>query len=181
MTSFCCFRKCLQWYLELLTISCCPCRFPHGSPCTGQLQQEAGSTSSTGHKCPSLRMSLASALFFETLLHPKALSGCPLLDAESPCVSRVTASYLWLAALLLGNMPLFASNQACWDGCTAVAGTAGCCGTLLTPGCGCFGSWTGCQGVCHHLRSNTGLPAGFLKCKLQLQCDTYPLFFPFLF
>lgn len=127
------------------------------------------------------RYLLAVLLFSETLLREKASSSYPLLDTESPCVSRVTASYLWLAALLLDDMPLVAPNQARWGGCTAVAGTAGCCGTLLTPGCGCFGSWTGCQGVCHHLRSNTGLPAGFLKCKLQLQCDTYPLFFPFLF
>lgn len=152
-----------------------------GHPAQGSCSRRLGLRPARVINVPARGRHLLVPLFFETLLHPNALSGCPLLDAESPCVSRVTASYLWLAALLLGDMPLFASNQACWDGCPAGAGTAACCGTLLTPGCGCFGSWTGCQGVCHHLRSNTGLPAGFLKCKLQLQCDTYPLFFPFLF
>lgn len=84
----------------------------------------------------------------------------------------------WPAVPLHDGVPLFAAGQMCWDGCMVVAGTACCCETLAWSS-SCFGSRTDCQHVCHHLMSSTGGPAGFLKCKSQLQCDVHPFSFFF--
>lgn len=165
LTRFCCFRKHLQWYLGLSLTSCCLsllifCSLhPVGAGVMlcPPLLQEAGAVPSTELECkPSSTFSSPHLPSWKVnpsfcASHLQAGGSCCL--GLALCCAAVGARG---AAASLGG------SVVCRDGWFAVAAEHQVWQLDRLPG---------------HLslpQSSAGVPAGFLKCKLQLQCETHP-------
>lgn len=186
LTSFCCFRKCFQWYLGLSVTSCCLfllfiCSLLPVGPGTmlcPSLLQEAGPVPST--ECGFKPSSTFSFPHFPSLQGPSCVSHLQaggsrflrhclgadsLLGAEGPwapvsahdAAASLGGSVLWCVGMgVLQWQVLLAAEHQVWQ----------------------------LDRLSRHLslpQSSAGVPAGFLKCKSQVQCETHPLALLFFF
>lgn len=156
LTSFCCFRKCFQWYLGLSVTSCCLfllfiCSLLPVGPGTmlcPSLLQEAGPVPST--ECGFKPSSTFSFPHFPSLEGPSCVSH---LQAGG---SRFLRHCLGADSLLGAEGPW--APLSAHDAAASLGGSVlWCVGTMFCSGRYCwllsirFGSWTDCQGICHCL------------------------------